>query len=228
MHQSTSKRHVAARKAKSPGSRRKSGIKPPIWVRATGKRKTREKKARYYLSKTAWAPHTVEERQIALFVVTCNLRLYHQLPINLSVGMVMVYFSPRCLDKDGNPFPWKQEEVVAKYRMAGVAGLYPTLGVSDPKAKQKVAVRNLVNEVKTFIKRRTAVDGCCSPLDLRNAFIVFRGGVEINPTAFGRAVFAATGIRTATPFGKRVYKGFHILETGSGLAKKCRKVDNAA
>ncbi len=219
MQRPISKERTTTQKGDAQSTKPKAPAEPPLWVRATGRRKTRIKKARFYLGKAAWAPSTVEDLQKALLVITCNLRLYHQLPIDLSVALVMELFNPRCRDQEGNPNQLTPQEVAAKYQQAGAAGMFPTLGVSDPKAKQKIVVQDLEKEVKKFIKKFTEAGGCCPPSDLREAFIAFRGGVEINPTAFGRAVFAATGIRTSTPFGKRVYRGFHILETGSGFAK---------
>ena len=202
--------------------------KPSRWVTATGSRQTRIKKARHYLGKVAWVPTNPLERNNSLLIVMCNLRLYLQLPIELAVALVMEYYNPRCLDQSGNPSPWTAEEVRNKYSRAGDKGMYPTLGVSDPKATQKTAVEKLEKEVRRFLRKRTTTGGCCNPTDLRHAFIAYRGGVDVNATAFGRAVFAAKGIKTTTPFGKRVYRGFQILETGSGLTNTTRHMVKAA
>lgn len=51
----------------------------PVWVTATGSRNNRIKKARHYLGKAAWVPACSEDREKALLVVVCNLRLYLQL-----------------------------------------------------------------------------------------------------------------------------------------------------
>jgi len=202
----------------------KGRTKRPIWVIATGTLITRTKKARFYLQKTAWVPTEAENRQKSLLVIACNLRLYHWLPMNLSIAMVMEHYNPRCKDSSGMPAPWTLEEISAKFQRAGGRKMYPTLGVSDPKAKQMCAVHNLEKEVKRFIRYRTVEGGSCTPLDLRNAFISFRDGVEVNATAFGRAVAAVTGIRTITPFGKRIYRGFHVLERSSGRQKKTKGI----
>jgi hypothetical protein len=202
--------------------------KPPRSVTATGSRQTRIKKARHYLGKRAWVPTNPADRNNSLLIVMCNLRLYLQLPSELAVVLVLEYYNPRCTDKSGNPSPWTAEEIHTKYTRAGDSGMYPTLGVSDPKATQRTAVENLEKEIKRFLRRRTKTGGCCNPTDLRHAFIAYRGGVDVNATAFGRAVFAAKGIKTATPFGKRVYRGFQILETGSGLTNTTRHMVKAA
>jgi len=209
-------------------SKPKARIKPPIWVTATGSPITRVRKARYYLRMAAWVPTKPEDRSNALLVVMCNLRLYHRLSDPLAVAMALEHYSPRCMDDHGNPLPWTAAEVRTYSRRACARWMYPSLGASDPKAIQKAAVLCLQREVENFLRKRTTAGGCCNPSDLRNAFIAFRAGVDINPTAFGRSVFAVMGIRTSTPFGKRVYRGFQILETGSGLGEKPRQMGNAA
>jgi len=136
--------------------------------------------------------------------------------------MVLEHFVPRWKSNAGASITWTTEEVRGELHRADLKGMYPTLGVSDPKAKQKVIVRDLIVRVKNFMQRRTSEGGQCTPLDLRTAFIAFCGGASVTATAFGRAVTSVTGLRTITPFGKRIYRGFHILETGSGVSKRTK------
>jgi len=192
----------------------------PIWVTATGRFPTRVDKARFYLKHTAWVPTATKDRRTAIKIVACNLRLYHRLPIRLSVEMVLKHFVPRCKSNAGVSITWTPEDVRGALHRADARGMFPTLGVSDPKARQKVIVRDLFIRVKNFIQRHTSEGGHCTPLDLRTAFIAFCGGASVTATAFGRAVASVTGLRTITPFGKRIYRGFHILETGSGVSKR--------
>lgn len=182
----------------------------PIWVSATGKRHTRIKKARTYLKGHAWVPTSTEGRRRSLFVVACNLRLYHQLPIDLAVALIRRHFNPRIVGIDGSPTPYLEQEILHQYRRAGLPNMYPSLGVNDPKAKRKVVALAFKKEVRNFLRKWTAPSGSCTPGTLLQTFIASRGGETVNRVVFGRAVVAATGIRRSTPFGVPTYKGFHI------------------
>ena len=190
-----------------PALQPKPRPKRPTWVHATGTRVTRIKKARAYLRKRAWVPGQAHERHTALFIVMGNLRLYHQLPINLALSMVMEHFNPRCLDA-----PFTDGEIRTEYRRAGLPGMYPTLGVSDPRAIKKEARLELQKEIRRFSRRHLAPGGSCTPASVLEAFIAFRGGVPISNVVFGRAFAVVTGIRRKTPFGVPTYPDVHLVE----------------
>lgn len=194
--------------AAPPALQPKPRPKRPIWVTATGRRITRIKKARAYLRKRAWVPEQAHERHTALFIVMGNLRLYHQLPINLALSMVMEHYNPRCLDA-----PFTGDEIRAEYRRAGLTGMYPTLGVSDPRAKKKEARLALQKEIRRFHRTSMAPGGSCTPASVLEAFIAFRGGVPISNVVFGRAFAVVTGIRRKTPFGVATYPDIHLVES---------------
>lgn len=187
--------------------------KRPIWVTATGSRITRTKKARAYLRKRAWVPGKPDERHTALFIVMGNLRLYHQLPVSLAVSMVTEHFNPRCVDA-----PFTDEEIRAEYRRAGLPGMYPTLGVSDPRAVKKEARQALQKEIRRFSRKHLAPGGSCTPASVLDAFIAFRGGIPISPVVFGRELAMVTGIRRKTPFGIPTYPDVHLVEPVSRKA----------
>ena len=189
-------------------------LNAPLWVCATGKRYTRIKKARTYLKGHAWVPTSSDGRRRALFVVACNLRLYHQLPIDLAVALIRQHFNPRIVGMDGGPTPYLEQEIRHKYRRAGLPNMYPSLGVNDPKAKRKVVALALKKEIRNFLRKWTAPGGSCTPGTLLQTFIASRGGEAVNRIVFGRAVVAATGIGRSTPFGVPTYKGFHIKGSG--------------
>ena len=192
-------------------------LRTPVWVSATGSLSTRTKMAKDYLRYYAW--RSVEHRNghSSLMVVVANLRLFHRLDQSTAVEMVKEYFNPRCIDLQGNPCPWFDAEITHKWRQAGKPEAYPTLGVNNPKARAKEARLMLEGEVTEFLERFTTEGGTSNPTDLRLAFIASRGGEVVNPTAFGRAVSRATGVRTASPNGKRVYQGFRLTEAGLGF-----------
>jgi hypothetical protein len=200
---------------RSSGSERKT----PIWVTATGTWKTRVKKAKYYLGVAARVPSDAADRSDALFIVVCNLRRYFRLKAPFAAVLFAEHYAPRLVKSSPDIQPWTTQEVLEKYRLAGKRGMYPTLGVSDPRAKRKAARMDLRKEVRAFIRRCVIAGGSCTPKELLAAFITFRGGEAVNDNAFGRAVVAVTGIKSITPFGKRTYRGFHIRETAMGLTK---------
>ena len=200
--------------AAPPALQPKPRPKRPIWVTATGRRITRIKKARAYLRKRSWVPEQAHERHTALFIVMGNLRLYHQLPINLALSMVMEHYNPRCLDA-----PFTGDEIRAEYRRAGLTGMYPTLGVSDPRAKKKEARLALQKEIRRFHRTSMAPGGSCTPASVLEAFIAFRGGVPISNVVFGRAFAVVTGIRRKTPFGVATYPDVHLVESISAHRK---------
>ncbi len=187
--------------------------KRPIWVSATGRRVTRVKKARVYLRRHAWVPGKPEERHSALFIIMGNLRRYHRLPVDLALSMVQEHFNPRCVAADGSPQPYRDEEIRNQYRRAGMRGIYPTLGVSDPRAVKAEARKALREEIRRFVRSRLASGGSCTPAGVLDAFIAFRGGVPISAVDFGRELAALTGIRRTTPFGKPAYRGVHLVES---------------
>lgn len=193
--------------ATPPALQPKPRPKRPTWVPATGRRITRIKKARTYLRKRAWVPGNPDERHSALFIVVCNLRLYHQLPLDWALNLVTEHFNTRCGD-----IPFTAEEIRAEYRRAGLPGMYPTLGVSDPRAVKKVARHELHKEIRRFTRKHLAPGGSCTPASVLAAFLAFRGGVPINPVVFGRELAAVTGIRRKTPFGVPTYPDIHLVE----------------
>lgn len=190
----------------------KTRVKKPIWVRASGKPKTRIKKAKFYLSGPALVPTMPEERHKAIFIVICNLRLYHQLSVAWSLVLVREHYNPRCVDDEGNEFAFTDEEIRTEYRRAGKAGMYPTLGASDPKAKKKETRGLLRKDIQRFARKYIGEDGSCTPLNVWQAFMIFRGGMEIDRSYFGREFAAVTGIRRKTPFGVPTYLGVHLIE----------------
>lgn len=204
----TSKKRRAVRldKKRSPAT---------IWVPSTGKRLTRVKKAISYLRRHAWVPADPMDRERAMLVIACNLRLYHQLPFDLSLSLIRKHYNPRVVGIDLAPCPFTDGEILRYYRWAGLPGMFPTLGVNDPKAKNKVAALAFKKEVRVFLKKCTAPEGSCTPGTLLAAFVAFRGGVSVNAIVFGRAVAEATGIRRSTPFGVPTLKGFHIVDQRS-------------
>ena len=193
---------------------------PPVWVEASGTLPSRIKMARRYLSKHAWKSISGMSGHSALLVVMTNLRLFHCLDQSSALAMVKDYFNPRCVDKQGNPCPWSDAELLHKWKQAGKLGAYPTLGVKHPRALAKVARLKLESEVAEFLGHVTQEGGVTNPTLLRLAFIAFRGGEVADPTPFGRAVSTVTGTHTTTPNGKRVYQGFHLTEAGLSLTRK--------
>ena len=200
--------------AAPPALQPKPRPKRPTWVHATGRRITRIKKARTYLRKRAWIPEQAHERHTALFIVMGNLRLYHQLPVDWALNLVMEHYNPRCVDA-----PFTDEEIRTEYRRAGQPGMYPTLGVSDPRAIKKEARLELQKEIRRFSRRHLAPGGSCTPASVLEAFIAFRGGVPISNVVFGRELAAVTGIRRKTPFGVPTYPGIHLVEPVSARRK---------
>lgn len=191
----------------------------PVWVTATGSRVTRIKKARTYLRKHAWVPRDNRERHAALFTVMANLRLYFQLPIELAITMVQEHYTERFLNAGMAALAFDNEEVRTEYRRAGETGVYPSLGVSDPKAKAVAARMNLQKEIRRFHRRHLAPGGTCTPSDVHAAFIEFRGGTPISAIVFGRELAHVTGIRRKTPFGVPTYPGVHLV-TSTRARKK--------
>lgn len=192
----------------------------PVWVCATGTYTTRIKMAKHYLRRYAWKSISGMNGHDTLLVVMVNLRLFYRLEDSLALAMVKEYFNSRCVDLHGNPCPWSDAEILHKWNQAGKPGMYSTLGFKNPKAKRKRAMLTLQGEVEEFLSRFTQEGGSSNPTMLRQAFIAFRGGREVNPTAFGRAVSKVKGTRTTTPNGKRLYYGFQLSEAGSGFTRK--------
>jgi hypothetical protein len=176
------------------------------------------KKARYYLKQKAWAPVREEAGRAALFTVVSNLRRYHRLTAFYTVLLVKEHYNPRCFHADGSKAPWTEEEILQMYKAVGKRGIYPTLGVSDPKAIKKAKAKELRQAVRKFIRTHTEPGGSCNPTELRLAFQAATGGVEVSATAFGMAVSAVTGITSTSPFGKRKYRGFQ-LRSGSTVRR---------
>lgn len=201
-----------------PGTE-KSPSRISTWIAATGSFQTRKKMARHYLCYHAWKSISGRDGHSALLVVVTNLRLYHGLDQATAMMMLKEHFNPRCADLLGNPCPWSDAELQHKWNEAGKPGAYPTLGVANPKAKQKKTALMLQGEVAGFLGRFTQEGGTSNPTALRQAFIAFRGGEDVNATAFGRAVSKVTGIQTTTPNGKRVYQGIRLAEAGLGFTR---------
>jgi hypothetical protein len=138
------------------------------------------------------------------------MRLYFQLSIFESISMIKERMNPRLISRQGDHSPFQEDEIRRGYERAGDPDAFPTLGRGDAKAKKMAERFALKAEVKRFLKECTAKGGACTTASLRDAFIAFRGRVEISPVTFGRAVAAETGIRRETPFGIPTYRGFHI------------------
>lgn len=201
--------------AESPSAPAKG--KKLVWVTATGSWKTRVKKARFYLQNAAWVPQDAAQQSYSLFIVVCNLRRYFRLQGPFTTTLIQEHYTPRLVSKVPGFRPWLDKEILEKYRLAGKRGVYPTLGVSDPRAKKKVEKQALHKAVRSFLKKHVKPGGSCTPQELLAAFKAIHGGVTVNPNAFGRAVVAFTGIKSTTPFGKRTYRGIHLSETAMGL-----------
>lgn len=188
-----------------------------IWVTATGQLDTRIKKARYYLKNRAWQSISGCRGHIALLVAVVNLRLYFQLPKELCLKLLKEHFNPRCVDLNGCPAPWSDRELEHKWKQAGKPGMFPTLGVKDERAVNKVKAEALREEVKRFLAEFTVEGGVSNPSLLRDAFLVWRGGLEVTETAFGLAVQRASGVKSSKPGGVRGYKGFSLSSAGLRL-----------
>ena len=197
----------------------KKAKKQVVWVAATGSQVTRTKMARNYLRYYAWRSISGKNGHDALLVVVTNLRLFHRLEQSVALEMVKEHFNPRCQDLHGNLCPWSDAEITHKWNEAGKPGAYPTLGEKHPRARAKVARLMLEGEVAEFLGQFTQDGGTTNPTTLRLAFIAFRGGEDVNATAFGRAVSKAAGVQTTTPNGKRVYQGFSLTEAGMGFTR---------
>lgn len=204
-------------------SKRKTEEAAHIWVSATGSKETRIKMARNYLSYYAWRSISGRNGHNALLVAMTNLRLFHRLEKPLALKLIKDHFNPRCVDIKGNPCPWSDREIAHKWDEAGKQQAFPTLGVNNPKARAKQMRIILEGEVKEFLAQFTQNGGRTNPTALRLAFIAQRGGENVSPAAFGRAVFKATGIRTSTPNGERAYQGFSLTEAGLGFTRRVVK-----
>ena len=195
----------------------------PVWVSATGTLATRTKMARAYLRYYAWKSISGKNGHDALLVAVSNLRLFFKLEEGFAIDLLKEHFNPRCVDLQGNPSPWSDAEIRHKWNEAGKPAAYPPLGATNPKAKQKESSIILAGEVTEFLALFTSEGGFSIPTQLREAFIAFRGGENVNETAFGRAVSKVTGIQTTKPNGVRLYRGFQMSEAGLGLTRKVRE-----
>lgn len=213
-------RSCNVQRLRTTGSHGNASMAVSVWVRATGTYTTRIKMAKHYLRRYAWKSISGMNGHDTLLVVMVNLRLFYRLEDSLALAMVKEYFNSRCVDLHGDPCPWSDAEILHKWNQAGKPGMYPTLGVKNPKAKRKRAMLTLQGEVEEFLGRFTQEGGSSNPTMLRQAFIAFKGGEDVNPTAFGRAVSKVMGIHTTTPNGKRLYYGFQLSEAGSGFTRK--------
>lgn len=192
----------------------------PVWVPATGGYKTRLKKARHYLKHSAWIPSDPRERKAAMFVVVCNLRRYHCLWAETALALIRDHYDPRCIAEDGSSWTLTDAELIDLYRQAGRRGKFPSLGVADPKAKVLASRKELFRQLQRFWKRRIRSGGTCTPSDLREAFIRFRGGEDLTLDRFTKAVSVVFGAKTVRPFGSsRFYRGFHLEEPSRRSAK---------
>jgi hypothetical protein len=154
-----------------------------------------------------------------MLVAVCNLRRYHKLGAAMTVILIQEHYNPRCITQGGHSWGWSSQDILKKYSQAGKRGMYPTLGVEDPKAKAKATKMLLHRQVKAFWKKHVVLDGCCSPAEVREAFIRFRGGEAVTPNMLSRVIKAVTGNEPVRPFGKKIYRGFHIAETHLGLIR---------
>lgn len=194
--------------------------KTPVWVPATGSPKTRIKKATHYLKRKAWVPTTPAERDRALMVVVCNLRRFHRLSAATTLTLIREHYNPRCLASSGCPHAWTIQDILRKYRQVGKRGMYPTLGVADPKAKALARKLELHRQIREFWKKfMIPGSGTSTPAQVREAFVRYRGGEDITPNMLSRAIKIVVGIEPVRPFGKKFYRGFQVLETQLGLIK---------
>lgn len=196
---------------------KKSPTPSPVWVAATGSFQKRMEKAKYYLRRKAWRSVEGIRGHSALLAAVVNMRLYFQLPRELSIKLLKDHFNPRCVDLNGCPAPWSDKELEHKWKEAGKPGMFPTLGEKDEKAVNKVRATALRDEVKRFLDEFTVPGGVSNPTLLRDAFLVWRGGEEVNATAFGLAVQRASGVKSSTPGGVRGYHGFSLTSAGLRL-----------
>jgi len=187
--------------------------KTPVWVHSSGTPLTRIRKAIYYLSRMAWVPSDARDGGKALLIIVCNLRRYYQLQPTTSVTLIRRYYNPRCVSSEGHYWGWCDQDILKKYRQAGRRGMYPTLGAKDPKAAAKVKRMEIQREIMSFWKKFIIPGGCCTPSELRQAFVHFRGGRDITANMLSRSVKIVIGEEPVRPFGKRLYRGFHIAET---------------
>lgn len=192
----------------------------PVWVPASGGVNSRIKKAKFYLRHRAWVPESNQQGDKAYLVVLCNLRRYHRLTAETSLVLVREHYNPRCIAADGTMWGWDDASILKKYRQAGGRGMYPALGISDPKAKRRAARLELESQVRLFFRKCIVLDGSCTPAAVREAFQRFRGGEPINERSFGKAFTAVTGIRPSRPFGRRLYRGIHIAEPFAGFIRE--------
>lgn len=193
--------------------------KTPVWVPATGTPNTRIKKARFYLKAKAWVPADPREGDKAMLVVVCNLRRYHQLSAAMTLILIQEHYNPRCITRGGHSWGWSSQDILKKYSQAGKRGMYPTLGVEDPKAKVKANKMEIHRQLKAFWKKHVVPGGRCTPAEVRDAFIRFRGGEAITPNMLSRVIKAVTGNEPVRPFGEKFYRGFHIAETDLGFIR---------
>jgi hypothetical protein len=154
-----------------------------------------------------------------MLVVVCNLRRYHELSAAMTVSLIQEYYNPRCIIAGGHSWGWSSQDILKKYSQAGKRGMYPTLGAKDPKAKVKANKMELHRQVKAFWKKHVVPDGCCTPAEVRDAFIRFRGGEAVTPNMLSRVIKAVTGNEPVRPFGMKIYRGFHIAETHLGFIR---------
>ncbi len=197
--------------------------KTPVWVPATGTSKTRIKKARFYLKGKAWVPADPRDGDKAMLVVVCNLRRYLELSAAMTVTLIQEHYNPRCITSGGHSWGWSSQDILKKYSQAGKRGMYPTLGVEDPKAKAKVNKMDLHRQFKAFWKKHVNPGGCCTPAEVREAFIRFRGGEAVTANMLSRVIKAVTGNEPVRPFGEKFYRGFHIVETHLGFIRDATK-----
>jgi len=191
--------------------------KTPVWVKATGTIKTRIKKASFYLSRASWVPQDACDGDKAILIVVTNLRRYFQLCSRTTVSLIVRFYNPRCVTADGRSWAWSEFSIERKYRQAGKRGIYPTLGVRDPKAIRLAKKLEAVRQLRFFWRKFVRPGGRCTPAELRAAFVAFRGGEDITPNMLSRIIRSVTGLRPITPFGMKMYRGVHIAETHLGL-----------
>ena len=180
------------------------------WKRTTGTPFTRLRKAEHYLRHEARSSVSGQHGHDALLVVVCNLRLFHGLDWPIAYRLLRECYDGKCLDDQGRHYPWTDEELRHKWDEAGKPEAYPNLALTDPKTIARAAANALQKEVRTFLDQCTDQNGDCEPTTLRHAFIAWRGGALVNPTAFGRAVHACLGGASDTSGGGRRYQGCRL------------------
>lgn len=172
------------------------------WVKATGIPATRSRKAAQYLRDFDYKQAAIYDLDtVILAKVVCNLRNYYRQSVDETVGLVLNLFNPKSWEI------WSEEAVRLTWTF--VEGFTPSLGLADEKAIAKRRADLIENEAVDLIAW-TIPGGRASINDLRATFNRWNPGINAEPTEFGRAVAAVTGLSTKVSHGTRYWVGFHL------------------